>query len=406
MLFTAYHGFSKKSIVLQKIVRGAIMRGNIERGAREREPPPSATADSKFKNHAIDAALTVSLLSSSGKASTDLRQYTAKNIGNQRRDDIASEKREAKSRQKAFRAEDSRHIAVAGKQEILAERSEIIKSEYGSIRDYNIAKQSPDFVKSERLQEVEFRVAKVDGNIRDAGNKIRKYNEKAENIRIERGENQQFRAGGKVYDKREIKEASHRRRAVRAEDSRFVAIEGKRDLLRERSEIIKTEYGSIADYNVAKRSANFVKSDKLQQIESKIAVLQGDIDKAGSKFKQHSGSAEKLYEQRSQSKHFREGGSSLMSDDKLERKAAKADIKLAKAERQINHRIIRTSYKFDSVDGKINKSLIVEKGIKPIDGGAVTKGLKGLSTITAARLSMTVHGQISKARKRNAKCRS
>ena len=370
------------------------LSGNIEHGARELE---NSRPDSKLRNHAVDVALTVSLLSSSAKSSSDLRQFTAKNITGHQRNDTASEKKETKCRQKAFRAEDNRSISVDEKRNLLSERTEIIKSEYGSIRDYNIAKQSPDFVKSERLQDVEFRVAKIDGEIRNSSNKVRKYNEKADVIKTNRGENQSLRSGGKIYDKREVKEANHRRKAFRAEDSRYVAVAGKCDLLRERSEIIKSEYGSIQNYNVAKKSAGFEKSAKLQKIEAKISEFQSDIDKASSKFRQHSGSAEKLLDKRSQSKHFREGGNSLLSDCKTERKAAKADIRLAKAERQITHRVIRKSYKFDSVDGKITKSLVIEKKIKPIDkGGLVSKGLKGAGAVTTMRLSAAIHKEFSK----------
>ena len=249
---------------------------NIERGARELETPqgtfPSHPAESKFKNHAIDAALTISLLSSSGKTSKGLQQFSAKNISQHQRNDKASEKSEAKVRKRAFKAEDSQHIAVADKKELLSERSEIIKSEYGSIKGYNIAKQSPDFIKSERLKEVEFKVAKADGVIRDKGNKVRKLSARAENIRTERSENRSF--------------------------------------------------------------------------------------------------------------HVSE----------------KSNKKLVKAEKKINHRIIRKSYKFDSVNGKINKSLTLEKSIKPLDGrgGIVTKGLKGAGAITAVRLSASIHGQLTK----------
>jgi hypothetical protein len=372
-------------------------------GAGVRSPPP-ANSDSKFRNHAIDTALTISLLSSAGSNSRDLRQYSAANVNQHRKNEITSEKKQAKSQRKAFQAEDSRYVAIDYKQGLMNQRSEIIKSEYGSIKDYNIAKKSAGFTKSDKLLNIESKINNTNQQIQKAGKKIRKNTERAENIRIERGENQALRAGGKVYDKREVKEAKADRKAFRADVSRTVAVDDKRVLLRERTEIIKSDYGSIANYNIAKKSggANFerMKSPKLQQVEWKIADLDAKTQSKHRKFKKHSSSAEKLSDKRSQSKYFRQSGefgNSLTSNCKFERKAAKSDIKLAKAERKISHRIVRKSYKFDSTTGKINKSLMIDKDIKPIKrGGIVSVGLKGATAFTALRLSQSIHGQISK----------
>jgi hypothetical protein len=116
----------------------------IELGARERNPPPApANSDSKFRNHAIDAALTVSLLSSAGKSSSDLRQFTASNLANQRKEDVSSERSEAKIDKKIHNTEQQRSDLIADKKAALDERNDVIKSEYGSVQNYNNSMNAP-----------------------------------------------------------------------------------------------------------------------------------------------------------------------------------------------------------------------------------------------------------------------
>lgn len=374
------------------------MAKNIERGLRELEKIPQSPApESKLKTTAASVALTVSLLSSS-KQSADLSQFSAQNIKQHRKNDITSEKSEVKARKRAFNAEDSRHVSIHHKEGLMKERSDIITSEYGSIKDYNIAKKAPDFAKSERLQGIETKINAVNKDIDKSSKKVRKHTAKADNILTARHENFDLRAGGIVYDKREVKEAKAHWRGFRAECKQQLAVDDKRVLLRERSDIIKSEYGSFANYNTAKKSAGFEKSAKLQRVEAKINTLDGEIRKQGSKFKQQSARAENLLDKRSQGKYFRQDGNSLTSFDKLERKAAKAEVRLAKNERLINHNVIRKSYQFDPETGKIKKKLIIDKEIAPLggSGGIVSKGLKGAGVVTAVRLSASIHNQFSK----------
>jgi len=441
---------------------------NRERNAREREPPtPSANQEGKFRNHAIDAALTISLLSSAGSNSNDLRQFTASNLANQRKEDVSSERNEAKLDKKIHQTEQQRNDLISDKKAALNERSEVIKSEYGSVSNYNNSMNAPKIeqqrselivgkqrvsaernalIKSEfdshenycnvqsyinseqrrgelidskkslvserkellksgenpnRLKKVERKINRLDGQIRaESANmktlsaqsgidsmrsqcatradflalKSQHFSKSAELTALDKKYNQICKDVDKSTAK--LQTVSQNQSALRASNSRG-------DFLQQRS------------------SSAVVKSERLNLADRKVGELSSQINEKSSKLCEFSARRENLLSERSSSQQFRAGGRrdslSLKSDCKLERNAAKADKSLLKAEKKMpTHRVVRMSYKFDSDTGKINKSLTLEKKIKPVDGGLVTKGLKGATTITAAKLGHSIHGQISK----------
>jgi hypothetical protein len=113
----------------------------VERGAREREPPSSASSESKFKETAMSAMLSASLLSQS-RNSSDLSQFSNNNITQHRVNDIISEKQEARVDRKIHVADNERKDLISEKKDVLNERSAAIKAEYGSIENYNICKNA------------------------------------------------------------------------------------------------------------------------------------------------------------------------------------------------------------------------------------------------------------------------
>jgi len=173
--------------------------------------------------------------------------------------------------------------------------------------------------------------------------------------------------------------------------------------------LIKKEYGSVENYAKEKKKLNFQKSVQHTELSAKVAKLDNAIIKNETKLSHVSVKRSVLRRKRNDSLHFRAGDkvdgerslNSLDSADKLERQAAKADNKLARANKSRNlpqHTIIRKSYQFDSETGKIQKKLIFDKEVKPLSGktGIVTKALKGAGAVTALRLSHSIHRQISK----------
>jgi len=172
---------------------------------------------------------------------------------------------------------------------------------------------------------------------------------------------------------------------------------------------IKKEYSSIENYAKEKKKPNFQKSAEHTALSLKCAESDRAVLKSDTKISHVSEKSKKLRHKRSDSLYYRAGDKgnsersrySAESTDKSERKAAKLENKLNRANKSRNlpqHRIIRKSYKFDSETGKVKKSLILDKQVKPIDGrgGIVTKGLKGASLVTAVRLSQSIHSQLNK----------
>jgi hypothetical protein len=442
---------------------------NIERGAREREPPPSANPESKFRNHAVSAALTMSLMSQ-GRQSSDLQQFTSKNMANQRHETVSSERSEAKLDKQIHTNEQARDGLIGEKKSASIERTEIIKSDYGSVSNYNNAMNAPkieqqrselvkgkqrvsaernaliktefgshenyrnvqSYINSEqkrgelidskkslvaerkellksgdnpnRLKKVEAKINRLDGQIRTESANMKTLSTQSgiESMRSSCATRADFLA---LKSQHFSKSAE-----LTAVDRKFAQINKDIDKATAKLQTVSNQSNvsalrarnSRGDFLQSRSSVAVVKSERLTSADAKIGGINSQINARSSNIREFSARRENLLSQRSNSEQFRAGGKrsqtySLKSSCGLERSATKADGALLKAEKKMpTHRVVRMSYKFDSTTGKINKSLVLEKKIKPVDGGFVTKGLKGASTITAARLGQSIHSQISK----------
>jgi hypothetical protein len=198
----------------------------------------------------------------------------------------------------------------------------------------------------------------------------------------------------KLTDKNEAKldKASYESQNLRED-----LISQKKAIFAERSAVIKSEYGSIENYNKVKKQKDFVKSEKLSEIDKKYSDLSGNVNSHTAKLKAFNSEKNGINEERgslytsrkkrekSEVKEYKNRLKTAKdSENKLEIKAAEYDYKLAKSQSKLPaQRVIRKTYTFDEKSGKVKSRLKIEKEVKPIDGrsGIVTKGIKGGANI-------------------------
>lgn len=384
---------SKGKEVLQMKKDGAV-RKNLAEDTEKRVS--KRDEDNDFRSEESAGGLPLATFPKLHIPKQNLNDFKNKNIIKQRKHDILEEKHEAKLDKATHKSTALRQELIADKKAVYAERSDIIKSEYGSVSEYN-----------------------------------------------------------KVNT------------AIQSDKYRTELISEKKSLLKERSEIIKSEYGSIEKFNKVRKKNGFAKSERLKGLDDKLT----DVDK---KFKFETEKLDKFYEARgidelkatttrkdftehrknalkksqrlnaAEEKYSDLGGQvnsetakiksfsaekgeiiaergslkSVRNTDKLkvdsyrgklkfaeseggkfEIKAAKADYRLAKARYKLpQQKIVRKTYAFDEKSGKVKSKLKIEKEVKPINGrsGIVTKGIKsGTKVITNAAV-VGIHRQISK----------
>jgi hypothetical protein len=268
---------------------------NIERGAREREPPRSPNSDanpeSKFRNHAVNAALTMSLLS---RQSGDLQQFTAKNMANQRHETVSFEKSEAKLDKQIHTNEQARNNLIADKKVVSAERSEIIKSDYGSVANYNNAMNAPKIeqqrgelvvgkqrVSAERnaLIKTEFGSHENYRNVQSYINSEQKRGELIDSKKSLVSERKELLKSGENPNRLKKVEAKINRLdgQIRTESANMKSLSTQSGI-----DSMRSSCATRADF-LALKSQHFSKSAELTAVDRKFAQINKDIDKATAK---------------------------------------------------------------------------------------------------------------------------
>ena len=415
------------------------MPDNRAHGEREREPPTT----SAVRNAVIHTAAFSTL--NSKKYSSTLSQFSNKNIVQQRNNDISSERNEARTEHKSYKVEGRRDILVDTKISVHEERKAVINAEFGSVENYNNFKNA-DKISSNRDSMID--------------TKKRLYSERNKLIKSEYGShanykeacsaiNSENRRNTLVEQKKSL--IQERNSLVKSGDvSKEKRLDKVNNRISKLDSQIKIESANIKVYfdkrpdavDALKASGNrknlsslYAKSERLNKVDNhyskltndinrstaklktvthsekpeslikadkKLNYFDGKVNKCSDKLRQHSARLDSILNERSDSKYFRVSRdghfrSSIESADKLERKAARAEMKLDSASRGVpRHTIVRKSYQFDTETGKVKKKLILEKEVKSIDGGVISKGLKGASMVTAARLGASIHKELRK----------
>ncbi|MDR2532344.1 MAG: hypothetical protein LBC82_05835 [Oscillospiraceae bacterium] len=360
--------------------------------AREREPPPQ-NSESKLKNTTANFVVSESLRATS-KRSADLQQPQSKETPVNKRTSKAEQKAEFSSENAKNTTKETRHGAGNPQETITPQTPRLIHKTHETRETKT---EAPPPVRESKLQNTVANFAlsaSVFSAVRGSTN-LSQFTNK--NIKRQR-------RNDKISERQEARTD----RKMFTEESKVSKLtDEKQSLSKELHALIKKEYGSVENYAMAKRELGFRKSTEHSALSVKITEVDGKLMQTGKRYQQHSARRNSLLEQRSQSLYFRAGKGnrcitySPKSTDRLERKVAKAERKLDKANLQRNlpqHHIFRKSYQFNPETGKIKKNIILSREVKPIDGrgGIVAKGLKGLSAVTAVRLSASIHGQLTK----------
>ena len=424
------------------------MPDDRERGAREREPPPlqGAHPQSALKNAVIHTAA-FSALTSQQNNGSGLSQFSHKNIVQQRKNDISSERKEARVELKSHRVDGQRNLLVDTKLSVREERTAVIKQEFGSIANYNNFKNANKISSNrdsmidtkKRLHSERNNLIKSEygshANYKEACSAINSENRRntlvtqkknliqERNSIVKSGDTRKAKRLFKVENKidkldSQIKIESANIKVYfdkRPDEVAALKASGKRQDLSglynksERLNKVDNHYSKLT--NNINRSTAKLKTvthtempEALTKIDRKSNYFDGKVNKCSDKLRQHSARLDNILTVRSDSKYYRASvdghfRSSIDSADKFERKAAKSERKLDNISRSLpRHTIVRKSYQFNPETGKIKKKLILEKEVKALSGrtGIVTKALKGAGAVTALRLSQSIHGQLSK----------
>jgi len=300
---------------------------------------------------------------------------------------------------------------ISEKKDLLKQRNDVINAEYGGKAGFNEARKSADFKPSEKLAQIDGKTAALDGRIKSETAKISKLTERDDVSKLKAScTRKDF-----VENKNKLFEVSDRMKSV---DKELASVSGQ----------IKAESAKLNDF-FSSRGADGMKacntrggftklqrdmlqkSERLTALEQRYSELGNKINSETSKIRMLGAEKNEIITGRNSLGAFRSTDKfkadsykgklkfAKQGGDKFEIKSARANYRLAKAQRNLpQERIIRRSYAFDEKSGKVKRKLKIEKEVKPINGrgGVVAGGVKkGTAALTAAAV-IGVHRQISK----------
>jgi hypothetical protein len=326
----------------------------------------------------------------------NLSEFTNRKIRKQRKYDILDEKHESKLDKAIYDSQRLKDDFIAEKKLVSAKRSGIIRTEYGSIGEYN-----------------RFSEAAKANDCRDELIKSKLKLQKQRNALItdEYGGRLKFNEARKSVN---FKPSD----SLKTVDNKLTSVNGQ----------IKAESGKLngfyASHGLAEmKSSNsreklkslqrkmLQKSERLTALENRYSDLGGKIKTESAKIKEFTAEKDGIIAERKNLNSVRNTDKSKVEDrkinlktaksngEKLEIKAAKADYRLAKTQYKLpKQRIVRKTYAFDEKSGKVKTRLEIEKEVKPIDGrgGIVSKGIKGGAKAISTTAAVGIHRQISK----------
>jgi hypothetical protein len=384
----------------------------------------------KNKNETISGRIAETILFAKNSNRPNLQQFSSKNLRQYRKNDTAHEKEQALLLQSEFKAVEREIIAADNHFDIAVngckrELYEYIKSEYGSVSEYSKAKRQSGFVKSKRHSELSEScniLSKHLGECSQDSPELRARLESAlkdcraelyTQIKSEYGSIGEYSQAKK---NRGYEKTEQHTKLIAKHDNLISNYEARSSALNEKRESIINESSAIKLNDSTKFRVSASNSRSLNELDRlERSIIQEEIKSESNHNKKkntnrnirtYSAKRDKLLEQSGNRRYYDAKQTLKLSDNSLERKAAKADLKLSEAESKLKTQTRkRRRYRFNHETGEIVRETVKVSEIKPIDGngGALGKGLKCTvgNALTAVAPLTLMTGQLSKYEKDN-----